>query len=136
MDDHLAPLAEGTVRIMTRHLRGTCICAFTGSLLLAHDPVSAHTRDPDSTAAADSILNRPPVLLDPITVVGERGTYRASRTRIGTKTDTRLLDVPQSITVITRGLIADQQMSGLADVVRYVPGVTMGQGEGNRDQPT
>ena len=24
----------------------------------------------------------------------------------------------------------------MADVVRYVPGVTMGQGEGNRDQPT
>ena len=27
-------------------------------------------------------------------------------------------------------------MQGMADVVRYVPGMTMGQGEGNRDQPT
>jgi catecholate siderophore receptor len=24
----------------------------------------------------------------------------------------------------------------MADVVRYIPGITMGQGEGNRDQPT
>jgi catecholate siderophore receptor len=27
-------------------------------------------------------------------------------------------------------------MQGMADVARYVPGITMGQGEGNRDQPT
>lgn len=26
-------------------------------------------------------------------------------------------------------------MDSLADVLRYVPGTTMGQGEGNRDQP-
>ena len=30
----------------------------------------------------------------------------------------------------------DQGMQGMTDVVRYVPGITMGQGEGNRDQPT
>src|SRR6185312_13766673 len=52
-----------------------------------------------------------------------------------TKTDTPLLDVPQSVSVVTREAIADQAMASLADVVRYVPGVTMGQGEGNRDQP-
>jgi outer membrane receptor for monomeric catechols len=44
--------------------------------------------------------------------------------------------VPQSVTVITDGVIADQGMRGMADVVRYVPGVTMAQGEGNRDQAT
>jgi catecholate siderophore receptor len=27
-------------------------------------------------------------------------------------------------------------MRGMADVVRYVPGITMGQGEGHRDAPT
>jgi catecholate siderophore receptor len=54
----------------------------------------------------------------------------------GTKTLTALRDVPQSISVITRELIADQAMRSMADVVRYIPGVVMGQGEGNRDQPT
>ena len=38
--------------------------------------------------------------------------------------------------MIGRTLIADQSMQGMADVARYVPGITMGQGEGNRDQPT
>ena len=33
-------------------------------------------------------------------------------------------------------MIADQAMQSMADVTRYIPGVTMGQGEGNRDQPT
>lgn len=105
---------------------------FTLSLLLVHSPLLAQTRQADS----DSILSRPPIPLSPITVFGERGTYRALRTTTATKTNTPLRDVPQSISVITRGLIADQQMASLADVVRYVPGVTMGQGEGNRDQPT
>ena len=40
------------------------------------------------------------------------------------------------MTVINRALIRDQGMQGMSDVVRYVPGITMGQGEGNRDQPT
>ncbi len=44
-----------------------------------------------------------------------------------------LLDVPQSVTVVTRQLIDDQAMRSLADVVRYVPGIGVAQGEGNRE---
>jgi catecholate siderophore receptor len=89
----------------------------------------------ESTAKADSILDRAPIPMEPVEVVGQR-SYRVLKTRSLTKTDTPLRDVPQSVSIITRDLIADQQMSSLADVARYVPGVTMGQGEGNRDQPT
>ena len=52
---------------------------------------------------------------------------------MATRTYTPLRDVPQAITVVTRAMIADQSMQGLADVVRYVPGVGAAQGEGNRD---
>jgi catecholate siderophore receptor len=38
--------------------------------------------------------------------------------------------------MIPSRLIRDQRMQNLGDVVRYVPGMTMGQGEGNRDQIT
>src|SRR4051794_4749339 len=62
--------------------------------------------------------------------------YLQRSTRSATKTETPLRDVPQAVTVITKDVIADQRMQNMADVVRYVPGVTMGQGEGNRDQPT
>lgn len=62
--------------------------------------------------------------------------YAAARTATATKTNTPLRDVPQSVTVVTHEVMADQAMQSMADVVRYVPGITMGQGEGNRDQPT
>lgn len=51
------------------------------------------------------------------------------------RTTTPLLNVPQSITVVTQDLIRDQSMQNMADVVRYVPGITMAQGEGHRDAP-
>lgn len=60
--------------------------------------------------------------------------YVAKRTVSATKTDTALKDVPQSVTVITRDTIQDQNMRSMGDVVRYVPGMNMAQGEGNRDQ--
>lgn len=59
--------------------------------------------------------------------------YVAKQTITATKTDTPLRDVPQSITVITSEQVRDQGVQGLADAVRFVPGVTMAQGEGNRD---
>jgi catecholate siderophore receptor len=41
-----------------------------------------------------------------------------------TKTPTLQRDVPQSVTVVTQQLMQDQLMLSLADVVRYVPGIT------------
>jgi len=73
---------------------------------------------------------------DPITVIGRRPAYTEDATSTATRTETELRDVPQSISVITNDLIEDQGMRSMADVVRYVPGVSMGQGEGHRDAPT
>ncbi len=73
---------------------------------------------------------------DPITIVGRRPAYTEDATATATRTDTQLRDVPQSVSVITNDLIEDQGMRSMADVVRYVPGVSMGQGEGHRDAPT
>ncbi len=75
--------------------------------------------------------------LAPLTVVTARSRgYAAVRTSSATRTDTPLRDAPVSVSVVTSAVIADQSMQGMADVVRYVPGVTMGQGEGHRDAPT
>lgn len=70
-----------------------------------------------------------------VTAIRDKG-YQADRTSTATRTDTPLRDVPQSVSVVTDQLIKDQAMQGMADLVRYVPGVTMGQGEGHRDAPT
>jgi len=60
---------------------------------------------------------------------------RARAIGSATRTPTPLRDVPQSVSVVTSALIADQRMSSMADVVRFMPGVGMAQGEGNRDTP-
>lgn len=69
-------------------------------------------------------------------VLVEATRYSAPKTTTATKTDTALRDVPQSVSVITSDLIRDQSMRSMADAARYVPGITMGQGEGHRDAPT
>jgi catecholate siderophore receptor len=68
-----------------------------------------------------------------ITVHAPNG-YQVPSISSGTKTPTPLLDVPQSVTVVTRQLMQDQLMTSMADVVRYVPGILLHQGENNRDQ--
>src|SRR4051812_10366920 len=62
------------------------------------------------------------------------GGYRAPVVGSATRTATPLRDLPQSVTVVTDALIKDQLMTSVADVMRYVPGVTTHQGENNRDQ--
>jgi catecholate siderophore receptor len=59
--------------------------------------------------------------------------YETAASDTATRTYTPLRDVPQAITVVSRAMIAEQSMQSLADVVRYVPGIGMAQGEGNRD---
>jgi catecholate siderophore receptor len=61
--------------------------------------------------------------------------YVAKQSTMAVKTNTALIDLPQSITVITPELIKDQNMHSIADTLRYVPGVGIAQGEGNRDNP-
>jgi len=59
--------------------------------------------------------------------------YAITSTSTATKTNTLLRDVPQAISVVTKELVKDQSIRSLSDAVRYVPGVGVSQGEGNRD---
>ncbi|CEN55366.1 TonB-dependent receptor [Candidatus Methylopumilus turicensis] len=59
--------------------------------------------------------------------------YQAKRSLTATKTDRPLIDVPQSVSVVTQEQMSDQSVQSMSDAVRYVPGVTASQGEGNRD---
>ena len=60
--------------------------------------------------------------------------YHAQSTSSGTKTNTPLSNIPQSITVVTKQQVQDIGAQRLEDVAHYVPGVNWHQGEGNRDQ--
>ena len=69
-----------------------------------------------------------------VIVITETADYQAVLLSSATRSPTLLRDVPQSVTVVTRELASDQGMGSISDVVRYVPGITAAQGEGNRDQ--
>jgi catecholate siderophore receptor len=86
-------------------------------------------------AAEDPAVPRKPQELDRVEVVGKADDYVVKDSSTATKTPTPIRDTPQSITVVPQQMIRDQAMQNLADVVRYVPGVGMAQGEGNRDTP-
>lgn len=104
------------------------------ALPLAATAASAADTDPTVMAVAAAGAADPRTL-DGVVVNGERIDYRAEGTWTATKTPTPLLDVPQSLSVVSERQIGDQAMQNMADVVRYVPGVQMAQGEGHRDAP-
>src|SRR5262245_15619120 len=64
---------------------------------------------------------------------GTVGIYSNS-TAVATKINTPLINIPQSVSVITREFIDDTSFQNLTDIARYVPGVDVHQGEGNRDE--
>jgi len=64
---------------------------------------------------------------------GTTGVY-ADSTSTATKTNTPVVNIPQSVSVVTREFIRDQSFQSVTDVTRYVPGVAIHQGEGNRDE--
>lgn len=68
-----------------------------------------------------------------IVVTGQRDGYHPEAVDAG-KTGTSVLNTPQSVAVIGRQQLDDQAAQQLNDALRYVPGVTLGQGEGHRDQ--
>ncbi len=86
-------------------------------------------------ASAQAYAATEALTLDTTEVVEERDSYQVKSTKTATKTDTPLRNIPQSISVVTDKQIKDQNMQSMADVVRYVPGVQMAQGEGHRDAP-
>jgi catecholate siderophore receptor len=87
-------------------------------------------------AAADDFADSTIQDSGTIIVTGTRDDYTIEETSSATRTPTPLNDIPQSISIITEAQIDDQALRSIADVIRYVPGATFGQGEGHRDQIT
>lgn len=103
------------------------------SLLLAGTTLVPAAAYADDLIPADAAYEG---YADPVIVVtGTADGYRPVDAN-AVKTPTPLVDVPQTITVLTREQLDDQGVTQLGDALRYVPGVVLGQGEGHRDQIT
>jgi catecholate siderophore receptor len=89
------------------------------------------------TAGSESIEREIVLQVAPVNTavtVSEEAGYLSPTVRSATKTLTPLRDVPQSIALVGEEQMQDQLMASVADAVRYVPGVSVTLGEGNRDQ--
>jgi catecholate siderophore receptor len=69
-----------------------------------------------------------------VEVVGRSHSYVAADSATATKVPTPLKDVPQTLTIVPRTVLVDQNAQSVGDAARNAPGVTIHQGEGNRDQ--
>lgn len=87
---------------------------------------------PALVSAAEPVQTLPTVS---VTAAAELTTdgYKGVASRSALKTNTELKDTPQSVSVISRAQLDDQSAQSMADAVKYTPGVTFAQGEGNRD---
>ncbi len=62
-----------------------------------------------------------------------KGKYLYSDKVNSVKTPTPILNVPQSLSILTEEQIDEQAFRSMADVLRYTPGLSVSQGEGHRD---
>lgn len=110
-------------------LAGAALTALVPAAALAQSDDRAESGAVLAAAAAASASD------DVFYVYGTRNSYREDETSSVTRTETPIEEIPQAVTIITRDVIDDQAMTGMGELVRFVPGVTMGQGEGHRDAP-
>ncbi|MEM7459216.1 MAG: TonB-dependent receptor plug domain-containing protein, partial [Pseudomonadota bacterium] len=88
-------------------------------VFLASPVVAADTPDEDDVLVQDEIV-----------IVGQ---YLYTDQVNALKAPTPILDVPQSLSIITADQILQQGFDSIADIISYTPGVTASQGEGHRD---
>jgi catecholate siderophore receptor len=108
-------------------------CALCGFAALPATASSQTSPQPDSAQKNDSVQRLEAVKIN---AAPPHARYAPGYTRSALKMPALPRDIPQAMSIVNATLVRDQAMKSIADVVRYMPGVGMGQGEGNRDQPT
>jgi len=93
---------------------------------------SRAARSTRRTAAIVPTEKKPPSVNNQDARTGQQGYITRSVTS-ATKTNTPLINVPQSVTVLTKEFIRDQAFTSIGEATRYVPGVIYHQGESHRD---
>ena len=62
-----------------------------------------------------------------------QGQYLSSSKVNAVKSPTPIINIPQSVSIVSAEQIKDQAFTNIGDVTRYTPGLTSSQGEGHRD---
>ncbi len=108
---------------------------FTSPTTVLVSRPDAATHATGAAAAGDVVLQ--PIVIDGAfaqTATGPVEGYLATRSMTGTKTDTPLHDIPQSIQIVPRDVIADRQTTSLTEALQVVPAVQQNSTSGNRGE--
>lgn len=97
----------------------------------AEKPATANKQQTEAgSETSDAESNQSNVTVLPTMTVKGTATsdgYVAKRSSSGTKTDTPLIEVPQSISVVTRRELDARNVQEMTEALRYVPGVVVDQ---------
>ena len=84
-------------------------------------------------AIAQEVIALPEVR---VTAGSEPTTYNAPTATTATKIEAPLRDIPQTVNVVPQLMLRDQAVRSMQDALRFVPGIGLGHGDGQRDQVT
>src|SRR5438093_7620855 len=118
------------VTVEAAHSKPRSTSTVQTSQLSARPPIAPPPSAPDPSAAVHAAW---PASGTQDERTGTVGVF-ANSTSVATKINTPLVNIPQSLSVVTREFISDNSFQNLTDITRYVPGVDVHQGEGNRDE--
>jgi catecholate siderophore receptor len=110
------------------------IALLTASSLVAFAAPAMAAEAGEAMAASTAATANAAESDEKIVVEGQRETYGARNISSATKTNTPLRNVPQAVSVISASQIEDQQLRSIGEALYFVPGASVGTGEGNRDQ--
>jgi catecholate siderophore receptor len=99
---------------------------------MAHGLASSGARAQVSNGppATTTVSTNRPAILPDVVVTGARDSYHSQQSSLP-KLPEPLLDTPQSIAVVPRQLMDDQQSTTLRDALRNVAGISIAAGEGS-----
>ncbi|BCA56581.1 TonB-dependent siderophore receptor [Nitrospira sp. KM1] len=109
----------------------TYLLTGSGAMTVIKAPVPAATPGSPSSelpgdtsrAANQKPVKVPEILVKDVRARDDYSTYAPSESTTGTKTETPITEVPQSISIITRKEMDARAVTSVADAVRYTPGV-------------
>ena len=105
----------------------------SGSAPARHAASAGAKRRQQSSRQVQQQAEPKPFMQSQAARTGTVGVYSNS-TSVATKSNTPLVNIPQSLSVLTKEFIGDQSFQYFTEITRYVPGVAIHQGEGNRDE--
>lgn len=100
------------------------VFGITSEAIATPPPLQPEPQQPSSETPQEEPSAQTDRRLIELVVTGDRRDgYRVPNTTTGTKTDTPLRDIPQSIQVVPQEVLRDQQVTRLEDALRNVAGV-------------